>query len=53
MSKKVVDPAYLKLPVSVSLERWIVQYFKDNNINLSNLVSKLLKSYINEKIGKK
>lgn len=46
MTKKRVDQAYKKIKVGFSIERWVHDYLKKNEQNMSELVNKLLKDYI-------
>jgi post-segregation antitoxin (ccd killing protein) len=46
MGRVKVDLNKKKKSVSVAIDPELPQYFKDNSINLSSLVNKLLKEYI-------
>lgn len=46
MSKNRVEPLYRKTKLSVAVEKWLIVYMDENNINKSELVNKLLKQWI-------
>lgn len=46
MGRKRKDKVYRKISQGVRIEYWILQYFRDNNINLSQTVNNLLKQWI-------
>lgn len=46
MGRKRKDKVYVKVTQGVRIEYWIVKYFRDNGINLSETVNNLLKQWI-------
>lgn len=46
MGRKPKDSLYVKVVRGVRIEKWIVVYFKENKLNLSEICNKLLKEYI-------
>jgi post-segregation antitoxin (ccd killing protein) len=46
MGRKKINDEDKKVKIGVSIDPNLPQYFKDNSINLSSLVNKLLKDYI-------
>lgn len=48
MGRKQIEKIYKKVKAGVSIDYWIYMYFKDNNINLSNITNELLKQYIKD-----
>lgn len=49
MGRKRKEKAYRKISQGVRIEYWIVKYFRDNNINLSQTVNNLLKQWIKDR----
>jgi post-segregation antitoxin (ccd killing protein) len=46
MGRKKIEEEKKKVKLAVSIDPELPQYFKDNSINISSLVNKLLKEYI-------
>jgi len=46
MGRKKIKEIEKKVKIGVSVGPELPQYFKDNSINLSSLVNKLLKEYV-------
>ena len=46
MGRNKIEEEKKKVKLAVSIDPELPQYFKDNSINISSLVNKLLKEYI-------
>jgi hypothetical protein len=51
MSRKRIEPLYRKKKISIGISYWIISYLKENRVNISQLVEKLLKDYLKGKNG--
>ncbi len=47
MGRKLIDKDKRKTKISVAIDPDIPNFFKDKHINISSLVNKLLRDYIN------
>jgi len=47
MGRKLIDKDKRKIKLSVAIDPDIPSFFKDKHINISSLVNKLLRDYIN------
>lgn len=47
MGRKKIEDEKKKVKIAVSIDPQLPQYFKSKSINISSLVNKLLKEYIN------
>jgi post-segregation antitoxin (ccd killing protein) len=47
MGRNKIDDNKKKVKISVSVDPELPQYFKDKSINLSSLINKFLKEYVN------